>query len=360
MTAFDNVDAMKTSDITSVVGRYYDKLMLERVTANVVLYPLCEKKPIPQGGGTSIYFNRYTNFPVATGLLTEGEVPTQTYLSGTSVTTTLFQLGAWTGTSDLLEMTSFSNVIKEATENFADNAAVSIDTKIYSRMFSDYDTLNPLDATGTLINSVSSWWNGTNGGFSSVYISSAGNTITSFGTFFTELSGIGAGSILGNHDLSLDKIARMAAKLRQNNAKPFADGYYKLYTAPVATAQIVRTAEWATWNAYTRPEVLDKGQVGVAHGVKIYESTIPTDAAARTSAPWAAGVSAVWNVIFGKGAIGVTEIAGQGSPKVIVKTTNQYDTSNPLNQWSTIGWKITMAAKVLNSKFGYIFPTLYS
>ena len=32
MTAFDNVDARKTTEITSIVGNYYDKLMLDRIT----------------------------------------------------------------------------------------------------------------------------------------------------------------------------------------------------------------------------------------------------------------------------------------------------------------------------------------
>lgn len=345
-------DVRATTDITSIVGNYYDKLMLERVVANVVLYPLCEKRPIPKGGGKTINFNRYTNFPATITTLTEGEVPTQTYLSGTSVTATLFQLGAWTATSDMLEMTSFSNVIKEATENFADNAAVSIDSKIYIRCLSEAEGYeNPNEAQ-----TISTWFYGKQGGFSSLYMSADGSLITSAATLYATLSAVTA--IDGGHILDLDKISRMAAKLRNNNCKPYSDGYYKLYTHPKCTAQIQRTTEWATWQAYTRPEVLDKGQVGVAHGVKIYESTIPLDIVARTSAPWAAGISGVWNLIWGKGAIGVTEITGEGGPKVIVKSANNYDTSNPLNQWSSIGWKCTIATKVLNKNFGYAFLTL--
>ncbi len=97
--------------------------MLERLVASTVLYAQCEKKPIPKNAGTTIYWNRYSNFTVNTIALTEGTVPTATYLSGNAVTATLFQLGAWTPTSDMLSMTSFSNVVKDCVDLMADMAA---------------------------------------------------------------------------------------------------------------------------------------------------------------------------------------------------------------------------------------------
>lgn len=344
-------DVRATADITSIVGNYYDKLMLERLVANVVLYSLAEKRPLPKGGGKTINWNRFTNFPTVTATLTEGEVPTQTYLSGTAVTSTIYQLGAWTAVSDVLELTSFSDVIKEAVENFGDSAATSVDANIYIRLLSEDSSENPLGAQ-----TISTWFYGVQGGLSSYYMSANGSLITSFATLYATLSAITA--IDGGHTLDLDKVSRVAARLRAANVRPFDDGYYKLYTHPKCTAYIQRSAEWATWNAYTRPEVLDKGEVGRAHGVRIYESTIPLDVVARTSAPWAANISGVWNIMWGKGCFAVTEVSGNGGVKVITKAPNKYDTTNPLDQWSTIGWKVTMAAKVLNKNCGQAFLTL--
>lgn len=348
-------DVRATTDITSVVGNYYDKLMLERLIANTVLYPMVDKKPIPKGTGTTINMNRYTNFPTSTTIvpLTEGEVPTQAYLSGTAVTATLAQFGNWTPVSDMLEMTSFSNVIKETVENMADNAAITVDSVIYLRMLSD----KTYDESPASAQVMSTWFYGLQGGFSSIYLSADGLVLSAWGLVYAALSGAAVGAEDG-HTLDLDKISRMASKLAAKNCKPFADGYYKLITHPKCTSYIRRTAEWATWQAYTRPGVLDKGLVGVAHGVKIYESTIPLDCVARTSQPWAATISGVWNVIWGKGGIAVTELSGEGKPEVIVKAPNKYDTTNPLNQWSTIGWKCTLTAKVLNKNCGYAFVTL--
>jgi N4-gp56 family major capsid protein len=346
-------DVRATTDITAVVGNYYDKLMLERLVSATVLYPMIEKRPIPKGGGKVINMNRYTNFPVAKALvpLTEGEVPTQTYLSGTAVTMTLGQYGDWTATSDLLDMTSFSDVVAETTKNFADQAAITVDSIIYLRMLAD----TTFDESPASAQTISTWFYGLQGGFSSIYLSADGLVISSFAVLYSTLSAVDAGD---GHTLDLSKVSQMASKLRSNNCKPYADGYYKLYTHPKCVDTIRRTAEWATWNAYTRPEVLAKGQVGMAHGVKIYESTIPVDVVARTSAPWAANISGVWNVIWGKGGVAVTDIGGSSKPEIIVKTANKADTSNPLNQWNTIGWKVTMAAKVLNKNCGYAFLTL--
>lgn len=345
-------DVRATGDVSSIVGNYYDKLMLERLIQGTVLYPLAEKRPIPKGTGTTINMNRFTNFPITVTPLTEGEVPTQQYLSGTAVTATLFQLGNWTPVSDLLELTAFSDVVKECVENMGDSAALSVDGSIFLKCLSEAAGENPSSAQ-----TISTWFYGLQGGLSTYYMSADGLIISAFGGLYSTLS---AATADDGHTLDLDKISRVAARLAANNVKPFEDGYYKLLTHPKCTANIRRSAEWASWNAYTRPGVLDKGLVGVAHGVKIYESTVSLNhsVVARTSAPWAAGISGVWNIMWGKGMLGVTELAGEKGPKITVKAPNQYDTSNPLNQWSTIGWKVTMAAKVLNHSCGQAFLTL--
>jgi len=346
-------DVRATGDISSVVGNYYDKLMLERLIARTVLYGMVDKKDMPKGTGKTINWNRFTNFPVSIAALTEGEVPTQTYLSGTAVTSSIYQLGSWTAVSDVLELTSFSDVVKECVENFGDSAAISVDSRIYLSFLADTEPggENPANSQ-----TISTWFYGVQGGLSSYYMSANGSLITSFATLYATLSAITA--IDGGHTLDLDKISRVAARLRSANVRPFKDGYYKLYTHPKCIAQIQRSTEWATWQVYTRPEVLDKGEVGRAHGVKIYESTIPLDVVARTSAPWAANISGVWNIMWGEGCVATTELNSEKGVKVTTKAPNKYDTSNPLDQWSTIGWKVLMASKVLNKNCGNAFLTL--
>jgi N4-gp56 family major capsid protein len=52
--------------------------------------------------------------------------------------------------------------------------------------------------------------------------------------------------------------------------------------------------------------------------------------------------------IFGRDAYGITELSGQGM-EMIRKEPGANDTSNPLNMFSTVGWKFVMAAKVLQA-----------
>ena len=346
-------DVRATSDVSSIVGRYYDKLMLERLVASAVLYNLADKKPIPKGSGNVIYMNRFTNFPTTTTRLTEGVVPTQTYLSGTSVSATLYQLGAWTPVSDVLVETSFSQVVKECVENFGDAAATSVDTSImYDILSDDRDDGDEGPQTDTA--HMSTWWFGKQGGLSTLYISSNGTTLTEALTF-SLISSVTASE---GHFLDIDKIVRTVGKLRQSNVKPFDDGYYKAWIHPKASLQIQRTTEWAEFNKYTRPEILDKGEVGRVAGVRFYESTIPyvTNTAPLSSA--STSISLAFTLIWGKGAFGVTELNAEKGVKIMTKAPNKYDTSNPLNQWSTVGWKILMAAKVLNKSCGYFLLSI--
>lgn len=350
-------DVRATTDITSIVGNFYDRVMLERLVSRAVLYNLADKKPIPKGSGTTINFNRFTNFPAPTSKLTEGEVPTISYLSGTAVTATLFQLGAYTAVSDMLEMTSFSNVVKECVENFGDSAAISVDRWIFSNITSNHATDNYMSMLAGDDVRICTWFGGKQGGLSTVFISASGLFISGYAVLGNYLSVTANVDVYNGYGLSLDVVQRAASQLRQNNVRPFSDGYYKCVLHPVQSQQISRTAEWASWQVYTRPEVLDKGELGRAHGVRFYESTVisplHTDQLSQYS-----NLCAYFAPIWGQGAFAVTELPGEKGPKITVKGPNKYDTGNPLDQWSTIGWKVTMAAKTLNASCGYVLFTV--
>lgn len=324
-------DVRATGDISSIVGNFYDKKMLERLVANCFIYNLVEKRPLPKGEGTTVYFNRYTNFPTVKTALTEGEVPTISYLSGSSVTATLFQVGGYTALSEVLTLTSFSKVIEETVSNMADTAATSIDNWIVSKCTSTHATDNLMNLYNGDNISISTFFGGKQGGLSTVFISDSGLWLTAFADLYSLISaGANATCESGSYGMDLAKLARITAKLRNSNVSPYADGYYKCVMPSLAIGQLIRQAEWASWNQYTRPEVLDKGEVGRAHGLKIYESNAlyqPTGAAISMTS-----LTGLFTLVFGQGAIGVTELDTEKGVKTYVKAPNTYDTSNPLNQ----------------------------
>jgi N4-gp56 family major capsid protein len=61
-------------------------------------------------------------------------------------------------------------------------------------------------------------------------------------------------------------------------------------------------------------------------------------------------ISACFTTIIGANAYGTVDF--DGGVHVYIKQPNQYDTSNPINQWTTIGWKITLACRILESARG--------
>lgn len=352
-------DVRATGDISSVIGNYYDKMALERLIDRAVIYNLADKKPMPKASGTTIYFNRFTNFPTVGTAITEGEVPTQTYLSGTSVYATVFQLGQWTPLSDLLDLTAFQPVIKDCLENLMDAAATTVDKWIMSKTMSEHATDSPISefVNGDDV-TTSTWFGGKQGGLSTVFISGSGLWFTAYaGPLMNYLSVTANVDPLGGYGMDMDKIARVGAKLRENNCRQFSDGYYKAVLHSKSVMQIMRGAEWASWQTYTRPEVLDKGEVGRMHGVRVYESNVVFHSHSDQLSGYS-NLCAYFQPIWGQGAFAVTEIGGEKGIKTYTKGPNAYDTSNPLNQWTTVGWKITMAAKTLNKSCGYYLMTL--
>lgn len=353
-------DVRATGDITSVVGNFYDKVALERLVDRALLYNLSEKKPIPRSTGTTINFNRFTNFPTVTTAISEGEVPTISYLSGTAVEATLFQLGQWTAISDMLDLTSFQPVIKDAIANLGDAAATTVDKWILSKITSEHATDNMISMLAGDDVTISTWFGAKQGGISSIFVSGSGLIFTAYaGALANYLSVAGNCTAAPGqgYAMDLDKIAIVAGLLKNANVRPFSDGKFKAVLHPKSTNQIMRTAEWADWQKYVRPEILDKGQVGVAHGVKLYESTVVFQSHSDQISQYS-NLCEYFQPIWGQGAWGVTEINTDKGIKTYTKGPNQYDTSNPINQWTTIGWKITMAAKMLNTNCARVVMTV--
>jgi len=59
-------------------------------------------------------------------------------------------------------------------------------------------------------------------------------------------------------------------------------------------------------------------------------------------------------LIFGKGAYGVTKL---GAKDAKINVTTGADKTDPLNQYTLIGYKLAMAAQILNPSAGVILAT---
>jgi N4-gp56 family major capsid protein len=167
--------------------------------------------------------------------------------------------------------------------------------------------------------------------------------------------------------LSPTVLRRLALKLRIKNAQPFEDGYFKAIIHPDKVHELRSSSAFIDLHKYTESmvgvvksgrmaEAGEKGLVGVMESFKFYESTeaplfstssvggVPTYARAQPSAY--GGGRYYFTFFFGKNSYGVTDF--DGGVRTFIKTPGPQDTSNPLDLYSTVGYRCIMTAKVLN------------
>ena len=128
---------------------------------------------------------------------------------------------------------------------------------------------------------------------------------------------------------------------------------------------------WQSWNQYSRPEKMERGLVGEVEGVKFYDdpnmsyfnlsghSILGT---ANVSNPLLSSwVNTYGTIVFGRGAYAVTELEGAGTgdnaTKVYVTPRDTPDKADTLHQFGYVGYKATLAAKILNPSCGVIVLT---
>ena len=287
------------------------------------MYQFAEKKPLPKNSGVTITWNRYTDMSAASAL-TEGTAPSATATSTTQVSATLEQYGAFSQPSDLLQMTSIDNQIESLIDLFGYQSGLTLDTRVRNGLLGT-SAVNPSGAKLPL----QYWHSGTSSGY--------------IGT---------TSSILADMTMDTNNIREAAFNLRRLNVRPYEDGCYVAVLHPNAIKDIESDSDWQTWNQYIAKETMWKGEVGKVYGVRIIESTNMLNSTSGAGA----STTAHYSPVFGKGCYAVTEL--DGGVKTFIKTPEGHsDTANPLNQWSTVGWKVTFATQVLHTSAGRVIVT---
>ena len=281
---------------------YYSKQFLARVMIDTRYDWLATKKTMPLNSGKTIYFNRFSRLPVQTTPLTECINPSGLDMSTTIVSATIAEYGNYVKVCSLFNLTSIDDNLSEHVSVIAQNAAETLDTLMAAEL-------------------------------------SANSTVQ-----YTN-NKVATSAVATSDTLSGKDIRRAFRNLRQNGARVFPDGYFHGIVPVSAEFDLRADPEWLDAYRYTDADVIRDGEIGRLHGVKFIDTN-------NEVVQTAAGVSSA-NVyssfIAGADAFGIITLAGQPGSRIIVKTSNDGDTSNPLNMFSTVGWKAYFVAKVLNS-----------
>jgi len=277
---------------------FYDKVLLDQLKQHLVFHNVGTQKNLPRNSGKVVYWTRYNLMAAVTTAITESVVPASVALSSTTVSTTLAQYGSWTSVSDLVDMTAIDHVVESAVGQLGYAAALTLDTV----------DRNKLDA-------------GTNVAFANGKVSS---TVTS-------------ADVLTGADVR--KTARI---LSAANVQPFAGNDFAAVVHVNNAYDLMgdtATGGWINSNTYVDVSNIYNGELGKMYGVRFMQTTNVASTAIT-------GGNSYSTHFLGAGALGVVEF--DGNIHTYVKNPNDFDTSNPINQFSTVGWKFTYANKILD------------
>ncbi len=146
------------------------------------------------------------------------------------------------------------------------------------------------------------------------------------------------------------EIRRIARTLKKNKAQKFEGNVFRSIIGPDTAMDLMGNSEWLDAHRYTTSDAIERGVVGKLAGVEFVESNnqhFTLTGGFSTSATNIANVYS--NFFFGKNGYGVINLGSISAPKVYVKNPGGNSTDNPLDLFSTVGWKMPFACKTLNS-----------
>lgn len=296
--------------LTAPMQIFYDRVFLDRAKIELLHDFGAQVRSIPMNSGKTVYFTRFTPLAIVTTALSEAVNPTAVDMTASTISATLSDMGNYTTVGSLYSMTSIEEGLSEHVEVHGQNAGESIDQLIRNELFSG----------------------------ATVQLPSTQAAVTSTSAIHTSdtLTGL--------------EIRRAVRTLKKNKAQKFDGGLFRGIIGPDTAMDLMGNSEWLDAHRYTTSDAIERGVVGKLHGVEFVESNNQYYTLTGGFSTSATNVANVYsNFIFGKNAYGIVNIGSITAPKVYVKTPGQNSTDNPLNQFSTVGWKMPFAVKTLNA-----------
>ena len=303
---FDSVNTL-----TPTMKTFYDTELLENHRDKLIFAQLGRKQGLPARHGRTIEWRKWNTLPMLDAL-TEGVIPTGKKLGMTSINVSLAQYGEYVAVTDILQLHALDDVIAGAVTELGAAGGKTHDILVR-------DVLK----TGTNILFADAY-DGT------TYVS----TPTSKATLLTAI-----GSYTCN--LTPDMINKAVTNLVVGGADPFSGGKYVAVIHPHVAYDLRKHPDWIEAHKYAAPQQIFNGEIGELHGVRFIQSNLAPIIKSTTDSD---AYATYKTMFFGREAFGVIDPEGSGL-ETIVKTKEQV--GGPLNQFSTIGCKMELAAKIL-------------
>ncbi len=302
---------------------YYVLNLIKRLLPYLPLWEDAQKITIPThsggfGAAGVIQMRKFQSLAVSTTPLTEGVIPDGLNLQTAKVEVQLAQYGDWIKVTDLAATATIDDVMREAMDVLGENAGRKLHKVIMNAL------------TGGDVDQIQ-----------------YGGSVTAVGD-------------LTAADVMTSTVIKKAVRtLRNNNVKPYPDGYYRGILHPYQAHDLMADSLWQDVAKYNGGAGagggldLVAGEIGKMHGVRFRESTeVLSDTAGSGSA---ATYSAF---IYAPNAFGVFDFKTQAVANIDTETgrgisihsipVNTPTKDDPLGQFGLVGWKASFAAKVID------------
>ena len=308
-TSFDPPDTL-----TPTMKTFYDTELLENHRDQLIFAQLGRKQGLPSRRGRTIEWRKWNTLPLMDAI-TEAVIPTGKKMGMTSINVSLAQYGEYVTVSDLLELHALDDVIAGAVEELGAASGKTHDILVRNVL---------KGATNILFADA----------FNSSGVKQTRPTSKAELIYAINTSGYTC-------NLTPDMVNQAVTNLKVGGAPTFSGNKYVAVVHPHVAYDLRKSSDWIEAHKYASPTEIFNGEIGELHGVRFIESNLAPIIKSTTDSD---AVATYKTMFFGKDAFGVIDPEGSGL-ETIVKTKEQV--GGPLNQFSTIGAKMEMAAKIL-------------
>lgn len=303
--AYTNTDTNMTtsSALSAGMQNYYNRELLRTFEPNLVHLQFGDEHRMPPHSGLVMNMRKLIPLETNTKALSEGDPGESVMLAETEVTVQLQQYGEYARCTDKLDLTHLDMDIMRRTKLFGDAGARSIDAVVREELAKCANVIYA-------------------GGKASRAELTAADKLTS------------------------RELRKAVKTLKKNHAQTFG-GYYVAIIGPDTMYDLQEDEAFVKVSQYQDKENIYTGEVGRLFGVRLVETT----EAKIFEGAGASGADVASVIVLGQYAYGVTSLKG-AKPRVIVKPAGSAGTADPLDQISTVGWKMDgFGAKLLQPEY---------
>ena len=286
-----NTNMTASAGLTPGMQTYYNRELLRTFEPELVHLQFGDEHRMPENSGLVMNMRKIIPLEANTNTLSEGEPGESVMLTETEVTVKLEQYGEYARCTDKLDLSHLDMNILRKTKLFGDAGARSIDAVVREEL-----------ATCTNV------------------IYAGGKTSRS--------------ALTSEDKLTTKELRKAVRKLKKAHAQTFG-GYYIAIVGPDTFYDLQDDETFVAVSRYQDKEAVYTGEIGRLFGCRIVETT----EAKVFEGAGASGADVASVIVLGQYAYGYTSFKG-AKPRVIVKPAGSAGTSDPLDQISTVGWKM--------------------